>query len=67
MKPGDKILIKRPIRSHKDGVILPCEGTLVRTTEGLGRNLLLVDFGEGTMEYLFDHEIENTINAELVL
>ncbi len=64
MKPGDKIKIARPIRSHKDGMILPWVGTLVSTIESLGRNLLLVDFGEGTTEYLFEHEVEIAPSAD---
>lgn len=64
MKPGDKLKINKPIRSNKDGMVLPREGTLVRTIENLGRILLLVDFGEGKTQYLFEHEIENHTGTE---
>ncbi|MBI4529790.1 MAG: hypothetical protein HY695_38820 [Deltaproteobacteria bacterium] len=58
MKPGQKITINRLIRSQRTGKILPREGTFVRELENLGRMLILVDFGGGTQEYLFRHEID---------
>jgi hypothetical protein len=39
-------------------MVLPREGTLVAATENLGRTLLLVEFGDGHHEYLFEYEVE---------
>jgi hypothetical protein len=39
-------------------MLLPREGTLVSVTANLGRTLLLVEFGDGQHEYLFEHEVE---------
>jgi hypothetical protein len=55
---GEKLRIKKVVRSQKTGMILPTEGTLVCVTENLGRRLLLVAFADGNSEYLFDDEVE---------
>jgi len=55
---GEKLRIKKVVRSQKTGMILPNEGTLVCVTENLGRRLLLVAFSDGNSEYLFDDEVE---------
>ncbi|HEY7317031.1 MAG TPA: hypothetical protein VIE89_05605 [Candidatus Binatia bacterium] len=58
MNTGEKLRLKKVVRSQKTGMILPKEGTLVCITENLGRTLLLVAFADGNLEYLFDNEIE---------
>jgi hypothetical protein len=55
---GEKLRIKKLVRSQKTGMVLPNEGTLVCVTENLGRRLLLVAFPDGNSEYLFDDEVE---------
>lgn len=55
---GEKLRLKKIVRSQKTGMILPKEGTLVDVTENFGRRLLLVEFGDGNCEYLFDDEVE---------
>jgi len=55
---GEKLKLKKPVRSQKTGVVLPKEGTLVCVTENLGRRLFLVAFADGNSEYLFDDEFE---------
>ncbi len=57
MKAGELIKTTRPVRSQKTGVVLPREGTIISTTENLGRTLVLVNFGQGREEYLFPDEI----------
>jgi hypothetical protein len=57
MRTGDALRTIKPIRSQKTGVILPREGTFVRTIENLGRQLILVNFGSAGEEYLFPDEI----------
>jgi hypothetical protein len=57
MTAGDLLNTTKPIRSQKTGVILPREGTFVRTVENLGRQLILVNFGTAGEEYLFPDEI----------
>ena len=52
------------IRSAKSGLLLPREGILVKIVENLGRNLILIDFGKGMTEYLFEHEIKVSTGAE---
>jgi hypothetical protein len=56
---GEKLRIKKVVRSQKTGMILPNEGTLVCVTENLGRKLLLVTFADGNSEYLFADEVES--------
>ena len=58
METGIKLNITKTIRSSKTGMFLPREGTLVSVTENLGRTLLLVEFGDGQHEYLFEYEVE---------
>jgi hypothetical protein len=55
---GEKLRLKKIVRSQKTGMFLPKEGTLVYATENLGRRLLLVAFDDGNSEYLFDDEVE---------
>ena len=55
---GEKVKLKKMIRSQKTGMVLPKEGTLVEVTENFGKRLLLVAFAEGISEYLFDDEVE---------
>ena len=55
---GEKVKLKKMIRSQKTGMVLPKEGTLVEITENFGKRLLLVAFAEGISEYLFDDEVE---------
>ena len=55
---GEKLRIKKVVRSQKTGMILPREGTLVDVTENLGRRLYLVAFADGNSEYLFADEVE---------
>jgi hypothetical protein len=57
MKTGDSLKTVKPIRSQKTGVILPREGTFVRAVENMGRQLILVNFGNAGEEYLFPDEI----------
>lgn len=57
MNPGDALKTTRLIRSQKSGAILPREGTFVRAVENMGRQLILVDFGNCGEEYLFPYEI----------
>jgi hypothetical protein len=58
VKTGEKLKLKKVVRSQKTGMLLPKEGTLVYITENLGRRLLLVAFDDGKCEYLFDDEVE---------
>jgi hypothetical protein len=58
---GEKLRIKKVVRSQKTGMVLPREGTLVCVTKNLGRRLLLVTFADGNSEYLFDDEVECAI------
>jgi hypothetical protein len=58
VNPGEKLRIRKFVRSRKTGMVLPKEGTLVSITENLGRRLFLVSFADGTSEYLFDSEVE---------
>jgi hypothetical protein len=57
MKTGDPLKTSKPIRSQKTGIILPREGTFVRAIENMGRQLILVSFGQAGEEYLFPDEI----------
>lgn len=57
MKPGDTLLTNKPIRSQKTGVVLPRQGVFVSATENLGRQLILVNFGNAGQEYLFPNEV----------
>jgi hypothetical protein len=57
MSPGDLLKTSKPIRSQKTGVVLPREGTFVRMVENMGRQLILVNFGQAGYEYLFPEEI----------
>ncbi len=57
MRPGDRLKTNKPIRSQRTGVLLPREGTFVRAVENLGRELILVNFGNAGDEYLFPEEI----------
>jgi hypothetical protein len=57
MNPGDMLKTTKPIRSQKTGVLLPRQGTFVRAVENLGRNLILVNFGNAGEEYLFPDEV----------
>jgi hypothetical protein len=58
METGVKLNVTKTIRSSKTGMLLPREGTLVSVTENLGRTLLLVEFGDGQHEYLFEYKVE---------
>jgi len=58
MSPGEAVKTTKPIRSQKTGVMLPREGTIVSAVENLGRNLILVSFGQAGEEYLFPDEIQ---------
>ena len=58
MTVGQKVHTTKEIRSQKTGVVLPRDGNFVRTTENMGRTLILVDFGPAGTEYLFPDEIE---------
>ena len=58
VNPGEKLKLRKLVRSRKTGMVLPKEGTLVCITENLGRRLFLVSFADGTSEYLFDDEVE---------
>lgn len=58
---GEKLRLKRIVRSQKTGMVLPKEGTLVDVTENFGRRLLLVAFDDGNCEYLFDDEVECSV------
>ena len=57
MKTGDPLKTSKPIRSQKTGILLPREGTFVRAIENMGRQLILVSFGQAGEEYLFPDEI----------
>ncbi|OGF82872.1 hypothetical protein A2924_01550 [Candidatus Giovannonibacteria bacterium RIFCSPLOWO2_01_FULL_44_16] len=57
MKFGETVKTKTVIRSQKTGTLLPKEGTFVRVTESLGRQLILVNFGSAGDEYIFPEEI----------
>ena len=57
MKPGDVLTINKSIRSQRTGVPLPREGIFVRAVENIGRQLILVNFGDKGDEYLFPDEI----------
>jgi len=58
VNPGEKLKLRKLVRSRKTGMVLPKKGTLVCITENLGRRLFLVSFADGTSEYLFDDEVE---------
>jgi hypothetical protein len=58
MKTGDPLKTSKPIRSQKTGILLPREGTFVRAIENMGRQLILVSFGQAGEEYLFPDEIK---------
>jgi hypothetical protein len=60
VNPGEKLRIRKLVRSRKTGMALPREGTLVSIIENLGRRLFLVSFADGTSEYLFENEVECT-------
>lgn len=60
MKAGEKITTAKPIRSQKTGLVLPREGVFIRTQENMGRQLILVSFGQAGEEYLFPDEIKMT-------
>jgi hypothetical protein len=62
---GEKLRIKKVVRSQKTGMILPNEGTLVCVMENLGRKLLLVTFADGNSEYLFADEVESVTFAPM--
>jgi len=51
MKTGDSLKTTKLIRSQKTGVLLPRQGTLVRSIDNLGRKLILVDFGLAKSTY----------------
>ncbi|OLC72868.1 MAG: hypothetical protein AUH87_00865 [Deltaproteobacteria bacterium 13_1_40CM_4_54_4] len=57
MSPDDPLKTIKPIRSQKTGILLPRQGTFVRAIENLGRNLILVNFGNAGEEYLFPDEV----------
>jgi len=57
MSPGDPLKTSKPIRSQKTGVLLPREGTFVRMVENMGRQLILVNFGQAGYEYIFPDEV----------
>ena len=57
MKTGDSLKTTKLIRSQKTGVLLPRQGTLVRSIDNLGRTLILVDFGLAGEEYLLPDEV----------
>jgi hypothetical protein len=57
MRPGDLLKTIKPIRSQRTGILLPRQGTFVRAIENLGRNLILVNFGNAGEEYLFPDEV----------
>ena len=57
VKPGDGLTTTRPIRSQKTGIVLPRQGTFVSAIENLGRQLILVNFDNAGLEYLFPNEI----------
>ena len=57
MKPGDVLTTTRPTRSQKTGSVLPRQGTFVSAIENLGRQLILVNFDNVGLEYLFPNEI----------
>ena len=57
MSPGDPLKTIKPSRSQKTGILLPRQGTFVRAIENLGRNLILVNFGNAGEEYLFPDEV----------
>ena len=66
MTTGEKLRIKKVLRSQKTGMVLPREGTLVCITENLGRRLYLVAFADGNSEYLFADEVECADKVECV-
>ena len=57
VKPGDVLTTTRPIRSQKTGIVLPRQGTFVSAIENLGRQLILVNFDNVGLEYVFPNEI----------
>jgi hypothetical protein len=57
VKPGDVLTITRSIRSQKTGLLLPRQGIFVSAIENLGRQLILVNFENGGLEYLFPNEV----------
>jgi hypothetical protein len=57
VKPGDVLTITRSIRSQKTGLLLPRQGIFVSAIENLGRQLILVNFENVGLEYLFPNEI----------
>ena len=61
MEPGDALTTNKLIRSHKTGVVLPRKGVFVSTTENLGRQLILVNFGAAGEEYLFADEVVDVL------
>jgi len=58
METGVKLNLTKSIRSSKTGMVLPREGVLVSVAENLGRTLLMVEFENGSREYLFEYEVE---------
>jgi hypothetical protein len=58
METGLRVTLTRSVRSPRTGMLLPREGILVSITKNLGRTLLLVAFGNGQTEYLFENEVE---------
>jgi hypothetical protein len=65
MSPGETVKTTKPIRSQKTGVLLPRQGTIVRAIENLGRQLVLVNFGQAGEEYLFPDEIQTLAVGEI--
>ena len=63
MSPGETVKTTKPIRSQKTGVLLPRQGTIVRAIENLGRQLVLVNFGQAGEEYLFPDEIQTAAES----
>jgi hypothetical protein len=57
VKPGDVLTITRSIRSQKTGLLLPRQGIFVSAIENLGRQLILVNFENVGLEYLFPNEV----------
>lgn len=67
MVTGEKLRVKKLVRSQKTGMVLPKEGTLVSVTENLGRRLFLVAFADGNAEYLFADEVECAVSDPLFI
>jgi hypothetical protein len=57
VKPGDVLTITRSIRSQKTELLLLRQGIFVSAIENLGRQLILVNFENVGLEYLFPNEI----------